>query len=81
MDTKKVTSLGRPAGAEIYNAGALELLKRSKAVSGLSYAELAGRVGVSRKTIIDVFAGRNRSPGTIRRVADVLGISFALLLN
>lgn len=66
---------------QIYNAGALELLKRSKVASGLSYSELAGKVGVSRKTIIDVFAGRNRSPGTIRRVAEVLGLSFVLLLN
>ena len=77
----KKAQRGRPSGSEIYRPDYLSLLAEAKGRRGYSHADLARRCGVSRYTIINVLKGRNRSPATIRRVANVVGVSFVLLLS
>lgn len=42
-------------------------------VAGVTQAELARRVGVSRETLRRIAAGGSTTPGTARRIADALG--------
>jgi transcriptional regulator with XRE-family HTH domain len=57
-----------------------EAMKAAMLARGVTQAELARRLGVSRQSISQMLAGRNVTLDTAERVAEALGFHLALAL-
>jgi len=58
-----------------------EILERRRLEKGLSYTEIAQKLGMHKVTVSRTLKGVNMKPQTVKRLADYLSIEMATLVE
>jgi transcriptional regulator with XRE-family HTH domain len=59
----------------------VEILERTRLVKGLSYTELANKLGLNKVTISRTLNGITMKPHTVKLLADYLGVDMGTLVK
>ncbi len=58
-----------------------EILERKRLEKGLSYTDIAVKLGMHKVTVSRTLKGINRKPQTVKRLADYLSIEMASIVE
>jgi transcriptional regulator with XRE-family HTH domain len=59
----------------------VEILERTRLVKGLSYTEIARKLGLHKVTISRTLRGVNMKPHTVKLLADYLGVDMMTIVK
>jgi len=59
----------------------VEILERTRLVKGLSFTELANKLGLNKVTISRTLNGVTMKPHTVKLLADYLGVDMGTLVK
>lgn len=59
----------------------IKRLEKQRAILGMTCRELCRQVGICPSTYRRVITGENRNPRTVKRIADVLGVPMAEIVE
>lgn len=74
------TANGVPKYRDFYRPSYINLLRKAMIKKGMSYADIARIVGMSRQNVCAVFHGLNNYPPTVNKIARAVGIFFEQLV-
>ncbi len=59
----------------------IEILERKRLEKGLSYTEIADKLGIHKVTVSRTLKGVSMKPRTVKRLADYLGVEMESILQ
>lgn len=59
----------------------VEILERTRLMKGLSYTEIANKLGMHKVTISRTLRGVTMKPHTVKLLADYLGVDMATVVK
>ncbi len=59
----------------------VEILEKKRLKEGLSYTEIAGKLGIHKGTVARTLKGESMKPRTVKLIADYLGIDMDLIVR
>ena len=59
----------------------VEILERMRLIKGLSYSELADKLGINKVTVSRTLNGVTMNPHTVKRLADCLGVDMSTIVK
>jgi transcriptional regulator with XRE-family HTH domain len=59
----------------------VEILERTRLIKGLSYTELANKLGLHKVTISRTLNGATMKPRTVKLLADYLGVDMTTIVK
>jgi transcriptional regulator with XRE-family HTH domain len=59
----------------------VEILEKTRLIKGLSYSELANKLGINKVTVSRTLNGVTTNPHTVKILADCLGVEMTTLVK
>ena len=59
----------------------VEILEKTRLIKGLSYSELADKLGINKVTVSRTLNGVTTKPHTVKLLADCLGVDMAEIVK
>lgn len=59
----------------------VEILERMRLIKGLSYSELANKLGINKVTVSRTLNGVTMNPHTVKLLADCLGVEMSAIVK
>jgi transcriptional regulator with XRE-family HTH domain len=59
----------------------VEILERTRLIKGLSYTELANKLGLNKVTVSRTLNGVTMKPHTVKLLADCLGVDMGTIVK
>ena len=57
-----------------------KILERRRLEKGLSYTDIANNLGINKVTVARVLKGLTMRPGTVKKLADYLGVDMPTIV-
>ena len=59
----------------------VDILEKTRLVKGLSYTDLANKLGLHKVTVSRTLNGVNMKPRTVKLLADYLGVDMTMMVK